>query len=328
MGLSIMTAYAGPAFRLVDTITLDRFQRQGGLASLARPLLVKGGVTGWPAWEKWSFDWFARLARESRHEVKATFQNGLIEQGATQRPLELPLEPYVRQLGEAAPATGSLHRDDVGLCPDRVLAALGRSDSFRLDWGYLGTFQPNKVYLGQWDILREFPQLRQDVDLSRMWRKRTHWPYIWIGPEHTVTGLHTDYPDNWFCHFRGEKEFVMFLPDNDRWLSLSPKYDYGAKLSRVDVMQVAKDGPEARLFAQAEGIYARVQAGDALFVPKNTWHCVLGLQPSISLSVFGLSLGELIAEGPKRIALDLLHRIGLYRRGNCTCHGAKPGRYA
>ena len=73
-------------------------------------------------------------------------------------------------------------------------------------------------------------------------------------------------------------------------------------------------------FARTNGLYARVEAGDALFVPKQTWHCVVALEPSVSLAVFGLTLPEVLLGGGKAEIKALLHRLHLYRWGNCTCH--------
>jgi len=322
-----MTGYQGPSFRLVETISGRDFERRRKRVRADRPFLVKGGVEDWPAWPKWSFDHFADLARDARRPVTAVFQDGLVEQGLTREPVRSPLEPYVRQLSREASTARASRGPDVGLCKDRRLAGLGPGDQFVLDWSWLQSFRPNSVYLAQWDIMRQFPALRNDLRMTRMWRHRRNYPFIWIGPANTITGLHTDYPDNWFCQFRGEKEFVLFSPDDDPFLSPSPKYDFGAVLSRVDVMRVQEGGAEADVFAKARGIYARVQPGDALFVPRNTWHFVVSLEPAISLSVFGLTIADMVMQGPRRIGLDFLHNLGLYRRGNCTCHGAGAGRY-
>src|SRR5262249_7781528 len=162
-----------------------------------------------------------------------------------------------------------------------------------------------------WDIMRQFPELRRDLHMERMWRHRRNYPFIWVGPANTITGLHTDYPDNWFCQFCGEKEFVLFAPEDDAFLMPSPKYDFGGVLSRIDVMRLYEGGPEAARFTNAHGIYARVQPGDALFVPRNTWHFVVSLEPAISLSVFGLTLADMVLQGPWRIGLGLLHNLGL-----------------
>lgn len=313
--------YQGPAVTLVETVTHDEFRRLGGFKPRDRPLLVTGAVTDWPAWQRWSFERLADSAGMDASGVAATFQNGLIEQGSTRQPLRLPVGHYVRGLADIA---RQLHRSVRGrLCPDHVLAGLDPASTFRLDWGHLRSIIPNQVYLAQWDFLADRPELARDLRLESLWRWRSNWASAWIGPADTVTGLHTDYPNNWFCQFRGEKEFVLFPPENDHLMSPSSKYDSGSVLSRIDITRLHEQTEEASLLARASGIYARVHPGDALFVPRNTWHCVVALEPSISLSVFGLTVAERLTGGVKDTTLGFLHHLGWYRRGNCTCHEAE-----
>ena len=47
----VMSKYQGPSFRLVESMTIDEFDRHGGARGLKNPLLVKGAVKRWPAWE-------------------------------------------------------------------------------------------------------------------------------------------------------------------------------------------------------------------------------------------------------------------------------------
>ena len=70
-------------------------------------------------------------------------------------------------------------------------------------------------------------------------------------------------------------------------------------------------------------MYARVEAGDALFIPKGTWHAVVALEPSISLAVFGLTPAEVVINGGLAELKRLLHNLRLYRWGNCACHKAR-----
>ena len=72
-------------------------------------------------------------------------------------------------------------------------------------------------------------------------------------------------------------------------------------------------------------MYARVEAGDALFIPKRTWHAVVALEPSVSLAVFGLTPSEIVIGGGRAELRGLLHRLGLYRWGNCACHARAAG---
>src|SRR6266436_9632646 len=111
-----MTTYHGPSFELVDTITWNDLQRNGGFGPRKTPLLIKGAVKAWPAWERWSFESLAELRRPDGSELIFRFQNGLVEQGVTRQPLDLPIGPYIRELAEAAERP---HRAEIGLLPYR-----------------------------------------------------------------------------------------------------------------------------------------------------------------------------------------------------------------
>jgi lysine-specific demethylase 8 len=312
-----MPEFTGPRFRLVDTITRDGLARQGGFRPRSRPLLVKGALADWPASERWTFAKLAALRRPDGSDLETTFQNGLTEQGLTRAPLKLPLGPYLRQLD----ALAAQPRDGArGLVPDATLAALAPGDTFTVNWGHLD-FPPDRTYLAVWYLFDDFPQLKQDLRIRSLWPTwRSTWEYAFIGPADTVTGLHNDYPDNWFCQIQGVKEFLLFPPENTRFLSPSRKFDSGGDVSDTDITRLAEQPARRDLLAQAEGLYARVETGDALFIPKRTWHAVISLAPSISVGVFGLTVADLLTGGVKSLARDWLHALHLYRWGNCTCH--------
>jgi lysine-specific demethylase 8 len=316
-----MNSYQGPAFQLVDTISADELDAQGGFRPRPRPLLVKGAVKKWPAWEKWSFNSIADLKHKDGSEVVATFQNGLVEQGVTRQPVVQPVAPYLRELQAASAKIQAEWSADTGLCPDRLWKNLKTGEKFYLNWSHLQSFKPNRVYLAQWDILNEFPELKNDFAIRSIWKGwRWTWEYVFIGPSNTVTGLHYDFPNNWFCQVRGVKEFLLFPPENRAYMCESKKYDWGATLSDINISKLAEQPRESAAFAQANGLYARCEPGDALFVPKQTWHAVVALEPSISLAVFGLTLPEIILGGGPSEFRSLLHKMHLYRWGNCTCH--------
>ena len=93
-----MKNYRGPSFEFVETIAWDELDRAGGFGSRTRRSLVKGAVRAWPAWERWSFDKLADLRKPDGSEVVFRFQNGLVEQGVTRPPLDLKINPYIREL--------------------------------------------------------------------------------------------------------------------------------------------------------------------------------------------------------------------------------------
>jgi lysine-specific demethylase 8 len=314
----------GPQFTFVDEIRWDELSARGGFGRRSRPLLVKGAVKMWPAWERWSFERFAALRKPDGSEAVARFITGVVEQGATREQFDAPVGPYLRELAQNAARAAHKPRSGAGLLPDERRAALNRGEAFRLDWSYLTTFVPDRVYLSQWEILTEFPELKADFDIRRLWPGwRLTWQYAFVGPANTVTGLHYDFPSNWFCQVRGTKEAILVTSDQSRHMCPSRKFDWGATLSAIDITRLAEQRRERAEFEKVRGLYARVEAGDALFIPKGTWHAVVALEPSISLAVFGLTPAEVVINGGLAELKRLLHNLRLYRWGNCACHKAR-----
>ena len=154
------------------------------------------------------------------------------------------------------------------MLPDQRRDKLDPGERFYLDWGHMKSFEPTKVYLAQWHILDEFPELRKDFDIRSLWPGlRWTWEFVFIGPADTVTGLHYDFPNNWFCQVRGTKEVILFPPDQAGHLCKSRKYDWGATLSDIDITRLDELPRERASLARAHGLYARVEAGDALVHP-------------------------------------------------------------
>lgn len=317
-----MKDYRGPTFRMVPQVDWEELLRSRRKIVQDQPLLVKGAVKAWPAWERWSFEELSRLRRPDGSEIVFRFQNGLVEQGVTRPPLDLPISPYIRELGEAAARSVP---EEGGLLSGDRWRSLDRESTFHLDWSHMETFKPDRVYLAQWNILDEFPALRRDFAIRTLWPGWRHtWEFVFIGPSRTITGVHYDFPNNWFCQVRGTKEVILFPRDQARFMCKSKKYDWGATLSDIDISRLSELPREREEFARAQGFYARVEAGDALFIPKETWHSVVALTPSISLGVFGLTPWEVISGGGPSEFRSLLHRMRLYRWGNCTCHKMTP----
>jgi lysine-specific demethylase 8 len=312
-------SYAGPTLTSVDQIDAAELEREGGFRSHTRPLLVRGAIKQWPAYSRWTFDRLARLRGAEGGEVVTSFQNGLVEQGRTRQPVLQAIKPYLEDLARQPVPDVS----ETGLLPSSLRRASAGGGPLTLDWDFMRTFEPRRVYLAQWNILQQFPELRADFDIRTLWPGwRWTWEYTFIGPALTVTGLHYDFPSNWFCMVAGTKEFLLFPEEQTPYLCRSRKYDWGATLSDIDITRLHEQPRESATFSRARGWYARVESGDALFVPARTWHGVVSLAPSISLAVFGLTAREIIAGGIPSETRSLLHKLHLYRWGNCTCHAA------
>jgi lysine-specific demethylase 8 len=282
------------------------------------PLLVRGAIRSWPAFGRWTFDFLAGLRKPDGQDVRVRFQDGLVEQGST-RPLPvLPVAPFLNSLSTDASRPVP---EDRGLLPDRLRRLLSAGDEFPLDWESFRSEIRPWTYIADWPILQEFPELRKDFDIRSIWPGlRWTWEYVFVGPAGTVTGLHLDIHNNWFCQVRGSKELLLFpageIPDS----CISRKFNHGSVLSTIDILRLGDQPREADAFAGARGLYARVEAGDALYIPKGTWHAVVSREPSISLGVFGLTATEILTEGAWAELKHLLHRSRLYKWRNCICH--------
>src|SRR5262249_21681499 len=159
-----------------------------------------------------------------------------------------PIGPYIAELAQSQAQTRT---DDRGLLPLRRWKELRHGDQFRLDWSHMKTFQPNRVYLAQWNILEEFPDLRRDFDIRQLWPGlRWTWEFVFIGPANTVTGVHFDFPNNWFCQVRGTKEVILFSPDQTPHMCKSRKYDWGATLSDINISRLDEQPRERSQFEQ------------------------------------------------------------------------------
>src|SRR5438552_3094824 len=94
--------YEGPTFELVETTRWTDLVQSGGFGVRKAPLLVKGVVRTWPASDRWTFERLAALRRPDGSDVVFRFQNGLVEQGVTREPLDLPIGPYLDGLARAS----------------------------------------------------------------------------------------------------------------------------------------------------------------------------------------------------------------------------------
>ena len=317
LSIAERATFERPSFERIDEVAFSDFELGGDYQKITRPLLVKGAVKHWSAWHNWSFENLAKICDAKTSLVVARFQTGLTEQGTTRPALHQPVAPYLRSLDAAAHQQSS---SDKTLLPLDQLRSIKSGERFQLDWSRL-QFEPNRTYLQQWDMLAALPELRKDFPMRRLWPgARLTWEYVFIGPANTLSGLHFDFPNNWFCQVRGTKEFILFTNDQSEYLSESKKYDWGATLSGVDIARLDQQPEIAARFGKAKGIYARVEAGDALYIPSRTWHAVVSLTPSISIGIFGLKPWEIVLGGGKATVKDYLHRAHLYRWGNCTCH--------
>lgn len=161
-----------------------------------RPVLLKGFAKKWPAYQKWTLDYFANLEIKDKIEM---------------------------EIGNVLNKDTKLEEKDV----KRYLESVRDSAMEEAQ---------EKTYLTAYQIFEEFPKLLDDVDFSFLKKVTVDGvPAVWIGPKGTITGLHADDHNNMLAQIVGKKLMIVASPKFKRNVYPSKKFDYGAVLSRVDI---------------------------------------------------------------------------------------------
>jgi len=250
------------------------------LSTRRYPLLMRGLAADWPASRRWTFEHLA-------------------EKGAG---IEVSVNRSIREQYQTAS-----EQRDLG---DYIRSLIADDDTVR--GGY------DQTYVAYSWLFKLIPELREDIPLRELFGRRMHTqPAAWIGPAATVTGLHSDngYP-NVLAQIRGRKSVVLFQPGTD--LYESHKYEFCTSTSTVDLQQLDFDRFPRLL--QAVPQVAHLEEGDGLFIPPTWWHYVVAQTPSVSVSTFFGEPLHFLPVAAREVPKNLLHRAGLYKRGNCICH--------
>ena len=191
-----------------------------------------------------------------------------------------------------------------------------------------GEAERRQLYAAGLDLFTLLPDLRSQFDFSIMGRPIVRYERSWLGARGTVSAIHRDISDNILCQLYGRKLVTLASPRDDANLYISAKYDSLTVLSEVDIEHW--DAERHPRFANVDLGHVILEPGAALFIPTNWWHYTRALETSISVNSGGATLRDLVRLVPY-FAGDGLHRLHLYRWGNCACHpryaeaGAQPG---
>lgn len=143
--------------------------------------------------------------------------------------------------------------------------------------------KPHKTgYLAQHDLFDQIPELRKDIIVPEYCSIGTHETIVksWIGPQGTISTMHTDDKHNVLCQVVGEKLIILAAPEETEGL-----YPYDGILSNTS--QIDPENLNYDEFPLAKKVNFKrliLRAGEMLFIPKGWHHYVRSLSPSISVS--------------------------------------------
>ncbi|MEY8849063.1 cupin-like domain-containing protein [Psychroserpens sp. XS_ASV72] len=177
-----------------------------------------------------------------------------------------------------------------------------------------------ETYLGNMPIAKMFPELLEHVDFSLISKNTVrNSTSLWIGPSGTLTGWHTDrLANNILALIEGRKLVFLVSPKESEKMYPSQKYEPGSRLSDVNM----EDFDEAAhpMFKNANVQYTIIHPGEMLFIPQTWWHCVYGLDISISSNNFAFTPLDNFKMKSSELIKRKLHSVGLYGRKDCVCH--------
>ena len=199
------------------------------------------------------------------------------------------------------------------------------------NWGF-GAFQDylNEIrnandsktdtYLGNMPIAEMFPELLEHVDFSLITKNVVrNSTSLWIGPPGTLTGWHTDrLANNILALIEGRKLVFLVSPKESKKMYPSDKYEPGSRLSDVNMEKFDSDAHS--MFKDANVQFTIINPNEMLFIPQTWWHCVYGLDISISSNNFAFTPFDNFKMKSTEFTKRVLHSVGLFGNKDCVCH--------
>lgn len=134
-----------------------------------------------------------------------------------------------------------------------------------------------------WKLIHDTPELKtqfKNLPYFFDWFRvlppfmRMPYPRLFIGPEGAITPLHIDVwrTHAWLSQIVGRKRWILFSPEQEPLL-------HGCKV-RVDQPDLSAHP----LYEKANPVETTIGPGDTIFVPSGWAHCVVSLDPTLSLT--------------------------------------------
>ena len=214
--------------------------------SVNRPVILTGCMDEWKPYKAWSFDYFRRHHQDSVVGI----QDGRDSDPFYEKNQKFP--PKDVRFGDFL---------------DR-LERTESSNDFYMTAGNMGSHRA---------ALATLFEDAEDVNIRGEYFDFPAEGSLWIGPKGTITPLHFDMINNFFCQIRGSKR-VRLVP------SWSMPWVYNDYHVYSDVDAASPDFEEHPLFSNVTMYDFVVHPGEVLFIPMGWWHHLESLEPTVSLT--------------------------------------------
>ena len=138
---------------------------------------------------------------------------------------------------------------------------------------------------------------------------------FWFGGKDVTAYTHYDTSHNLHTIIRGRKRFLLFPPSAYKYLKLYPSLHTFYRQVQVDILNTTQAQFRELLF-ETSSLEVVLTCGETLYIPPYWFHCVVTLEPTISLNVWSQSENYLSLEEIYRLPIpfeEVWGRVKLMR---------------
>jgi len=135
-----------------------------------------------------------------------------------------------------------------------------------------------------YNLMKEVPHLQHDFKWPKTGlRLVKQLPMLFFGGKNSKVFMHfdIDYSNILHFHFHGEKQCILFEPNQTKYLYKVPH----SLISREDI---DFDNPDFKKFPalqKAQGLVCNLKHGEMLYMPEGYWHYMKYTTPGFSMSL-------------------------------------------
>ena len=225
----------------VKTISKEDFYKN--YVKKQKPLVIEELTADWPAYHKWKLDYIREIAGDK-----------------------------IVPLYDDRPVS---HKDGF----NEAHAKMKMSD-------YINLLQkePTNYRIFLYNLMKEVPVLREDFKWPDIGLKLIkQLPMLFFGGKNAKVFIHydIDYSNILHFHFHGEKQCILFDPEQTPYLYKVPH----SLISREDIDYDNPDFEKFPALKQAQGLICNLKHGEMLYMPEGYWHYMKYLTPGFSMSL-------------------------------------------
>lgn len=208
-----------------------------------KPVVIEQLTTDWPAYQKWHLNYIKDIAGD---KIVPLYDDRPVkaEDGFNEAHAKMKMSDYIDLLQK----------------------------------------EPTNYRIFLYNIMKEVPKLKDDFIWPKIGLNLVkQLPMLFFGGENSKVFMHfdIDYSNILHFHFHGEKQCVLFAPDQTKYLYKIPH----ALISREDIDFDNPDYQKFPALKQAQGYICNLKHGEMLYMPEGYWHYMKYLTPGFSMSL-------------------------------------------